>query len=100
VDVDENLAKSDSKLPFRYPLRGHVLYLQVGTDVRGPPTCVFTDVHGGGDLVRPESFELSVVPAVPGRLLRFKGDLLHAVPCPTDLWLLPFVKGAPQFEPF
>jgi hypothetical protein len=57
-------------------------------------------LHSGGDLVRPESFELSVVPAVPGRLLRFKGDLLHAVPCPTDLWLLPFVKGAPQFEPF
>lgn len=61
---------------------------------------VFTGVHSGGDLVRPESFELSVVPAVPGRLLRFKGDLLHAVPRPTDVWLLPFVKGAPQFEPF
>lgn len=77
-----------------------MLYMQVGTDVRGPPTCVFSGVQSGGDLVRPESFELSVVPAVPGRLLRFKGDLLHAVPCPTDLWLLPFVKGAPQFEPF
>lgn len=100
MDVDENLAKSDSKLPFRYPLRGHVLYLQVGTDVRGQPTCVFTGVHSGGDLVRPESFELSVVPAVPGRLLRLKGDLLHVVPRPTDLWLPPFVKGAPQFEPF
>jgi hypothetical protein len=72
----------------------------VGTNVRGTPTCVFTGVHSGGDLVRPESFELLVEPSVPGRLLRFKCDLLHAVRRPTDLWLLPFVKGEPQFEPF
>lgn len=98
ADVDEHLAKQDPNEPFRYPVHGHVLYLQVGTNVRGP-TCVFTDVHSGGDLLRHELVELSVVPAVPGRLLRFQGDLLHAVPRPTDLWLLPYVKGAPQFEP-
>ena len=43
--------------------------------------------------------EVITVPAVPGRLLRFNGTLLHSVPRPADLWLLPFVQGAPKHEP-
>lgn len=46
ADVDENLAKVQdaergySAESFRYPTWGHVLYLQVGTNVTGP-TCLF-----------------------------------------------------------
>lgn len=116
ADVDEYLAKRQQKQnqnpEFRYPDHGHVLYLKVGEKVRGP-TCVFPGRRSGGDLLRniePSSsalasmssssrVELVTVPAVPGRLLRFQGDCLHAVPRPTDLWLLTFVQGAPQFEP-
>ncbi len=46
-----------------------------------------------------KNVDLIVVPAVNGRLLRFRGDALHAVPRPADLWFLSFVKGAPQFKP-
>jgi hypothetical protein len=35
----------------------------------------------------------------PHEELRFTGNLLHAVPRPTDIWLLPFVQGAPDFNP-
>lgn len=137
ADVDEYRAKQENQSQetrnndFRYPRNGHVLYLQVGSQVRGP-TCVFPNRRSGGDLLRKievgmlcgesedtfidentsfehvessvdnnedNSVELVTVPAVPGRLLRFKGDYLHAVPRPTDLWLLKFVKGSPIFEP-
>jgi len=102
---------------FRYPTNGHVLYLQVGSHVQGP-TCVFRNRHSGGDLLRsspttaettpspppppvvePLPVEVITVPAVPGRLLRFQGDYLHAVPRPTDVWFLPFVQGAPAYTP-
>jgi hypothetical protein len=98
ADVDENLAKREADQSFLYPDRGHVLYLQVGSDVRGP-TCLFFNATSGGDLLRRNSVEIVTVPAVCGRLLQFPGNALHAVPRPTDLWLLPFVKGAPQYEP-
>jgi hypothetical protein len=108
ADVDEFLAKKEdadgtgSRDSFRYPDNGHVLYLQVGTNVRGP-TCIFPNRQSGGDLLRKhannDGVELVTVPAVPGRLLRFQGDYLHAVPRPTDFWLLKFVQGAPKFEP-
>mmetsp|Transcript_41841 Transcript_41841/g.100430 ORF Transcript_41841/g.100430 Transcript_41841/m.100430 type:complete len:363 (+) Transcript_41841:2-1090(+) len=113
ADIDEYLAKRQQQDPFLYPVNGHVLYLQVGEKVRGP-TCVFPGRRSGGDLLKdldqssssssssPSSssaVELVTVPAVPGRLLRFQGDYLHAVPRPTDLWFLKFVQGAPQFEP-
>jgi hypothetical protein len=45
------------------------------------------------------SVELVTIPAVPGRLLRFEGDSLHAVPRPANLWLLKFVQGAANYEP-
>lgn len=118
ADVDEHLARSQDAAghlehAFQYPTRGHVLYLQVGTEVKGP-TCLFPNRSSGGDLLSPvksnnmdtgggsaaaAEVELVTVPAVPGRLLRFHGNILHAVPRPTDLWLLLFVKGTQEFEP-
>ena len=116
ADVDEYRAKQEQEQQsdnteetplFRYPQNGHVLYLQVGNQVRGP-TCVFANRKSGGDLLRrdddnddddDDDVELVTVPAVPGRLLRFQGDYLHAVPRPTDLWLLKFVQGVPVHEP-
>jgi hypothetical protein len=141
ADVDENLSKQidkDSsfttnknhdnemlcKYPntykmshgHRYPIYGHVLYLQVGTNVRGP-TCIVPGQSSGGDLLRStihhvKSFTdneeeeggggekvIIVVPAVAGRLLRFDGRDLHTVPRPTELWMLPYVKGSPEYEP-
>lgn len=119
ADVDEHLAKEQdaaynptmnddmgSIIPFRYPENGHVLYLKIGTQVQGP-TCVFPNVQSGGDLVKdpkscgtgPNLTEMMVVPAVDGRLLRFQGNALHAVPRPADLWLRSFVMGAPEYQP-
>ncbi len=117
ADVDEYKAKQEQQAgeemgEFRYPRNGHVLYLQVGSEVKGP-TCVFPNRRSGGDLLRKlenvgdegsetnqeDNIDLITVPAVPGRLLRFQGDYLHAVPRPTDLWLLKFVRGSPTFEP-
>ena len=138
-DVDEALAKIhdqnpsllneydlESKFPstfdinngFRYPSNGHVLYLQVGSEVKGP-TCVFPSRSSGGDLLqnseheddtdtcntegphhdRNEDIKLVTVPAVSGRLLRFDGQDLHAVPRPHDIWMLPFVKGGAEYKP-
>jgi hypothetical protein len=104
ADVDENLAKYQDQLsggqanePFRYPNKGHVLYLKVGTEVRGP-TCLFPNHTSGGELAKGK-VELVTIPAVNGRLLQFAGNLLHAVPRPTDIWFLPFVQGAPIFLP-
>lgn len=110
-DIDEHLIKeqlkqlhnnknNDQELEFRFPNHGHVLYLQVGSEVRGP-TCVFLDCSFGGELASISSSEVDLitVPAVPSRILRFHGNLLHAVPRPTDIWMLPFVKGSPQHEP-
>lgn len=102
ADVDENLTKTTQReAQFRYPTNGHVLYLQVGSDVRGP-TCLFEDVTNGGDLAASSTGatkNLLTIPAVEGRLLRFPGDWLHAVPRPTDIWLRSFVQGGPTFTP-
>lgn len=140
ADVDENLSKQidkdssfddnhDNELQYkypstykpshghRYPLYGHVLYLLVGSNARGP-TCIFPGRSSGGDLLRSihhvksvadddeddddeedNVVDAVVVPAVAGRLLRFDGRDLHTVPRPTDLWMLPFVKGCPEYEP-
>ena len=113
-DVDEHLAKEHDAMiangdldsdhvGYRYPKNGHVLYLKIGNNVRGP-TCVFPDLQSGGDLVKGDSnlinqIDMVTVPAVNGRLLRFNGDSLHAVPRPADLWFLSFVRGAPEYTP-
>ena len=119
ADIDELLVreqqKKNEKLTFRYPQNGHVLYLQVGSSVRGP-TCLFPTCRSGGDLLRSQNtndnsntikeddndiiIPLITVPAVPSRLLRFHGSLLHTVPRPTDLWFRKFVVGTGETEPF
>ena len=133
-DVDEALAKMHDQNPslliddeleskfsttysnthgFRFPTNGHVLYLQVGSEVKGP-TCIFPSRSSGGDLLPSNQHQeeactteddengdikLITVPAVSGRLLRFDGRDLHAVPRPHDLWMLPFVKGGAEYKP-
>jgi len=101
ADVDEKLAAATGQLI--YPEHAHVLYLAVGTRVRGP-TCVFDAVRGSdlaawrttaGAHLEAAAHSLTIVPAVRGRLLRFNGSLLHAVPAPTDRWLTPFAKTTP-----
>ena len=96
ADVDEALAADGG--PLRYPRHAHVLYLDVGSRVRGP-TCVWE--AGRGEDGRPPRFAgaMTVVPAVAGRVLRFDGSLQHAVPRPADVWLAPFVisqSGPPE----
>ena len=121
ADVDEFRAKeedSSSEAPaiaalgpdgYRYPKFGHVLYLQVGSEVRGP-TCVWPGRRSGGELLRgdqtcleasgqDDKIELLIVPAKDGRLVRFPGSALHAVPRPHNLWFLPFVMGSAVYEP-
>ena len=109
AEYNENI----DNINYRYPISGHVLYLQVGKEVRGLK-CIFPNRNNGGDLLRPlqqtsttlsqprkkqNEIELVIVPAVEGRILKFEGNALHAVPRPADLWLLPFVKGAAQHSP-
>mmetsp|Transcript_9808 Transcript_9808/g.22354 ORF Transcript_9808/g.22354 Transcript_9808/m.22354 type:complete len:337 (-) Transcript_9808:139-1149(-) len=92
---------------FRHPVAGHVLYLDVGSDARGP-TVVF-DAANGGDLVArahdqsdaDATVRMYSVPAVGGRLLRFRGDRLHAVPRPHDVyWTLDVSGNNDQSEGF
>ena len=83
-DVDEALAASGGEL--RYPDHGHVLYLSVGHRVQGP-TCVW---EGGSGGMGGYGGSMATVPAVQGRVLRFSGNLPHAVPRPADVWLSPF----------
>lgn len=96
ADVDEGLAAKTSNSELRYPEHGHVLYLSVGSRVRGP-TCIWQPGKDGSRFG-----PLTTVPAVPGRVLRFDGSLQHAVPRPADVWLAPFVINqsgpASEFE--
>jgi len=116
VDLQSKYASTyQQSYGHRYPTFGHVLYLQVGTDVRGP-TVVFPNRSSGGDLLKDmkdpsiseeeecssegeNGVSMSIIPAVEGRLLRFDGRDLHTVPRPTDIWMLPFVKGGAEYEP-
>ena len=89
-DLQAKYAKTYRKrYGHRYPSYGHVLYLQVGTDVRGP-TCIFPRRSSGLDLKKDKGecsqddndrkeVEVQIVPAVAGRLLRFGGRDLHTV---------------------
>ena len=71
ADIDENLAKEDTSVPYRYPESGHVLYLQIGPSVEGPTLLLLNNYTS-----------LISIPAVNGRLLRFNGTTVHAVPRP------------------
>ena len=93
-DVDEELALLNST--FRFPLNAHVLYLSIGAEVNGP-TVVFEEkvshehVAAVGSAKSstwiPQLERMTIVPAVTGRLLRFDGHLLHAVPRPALAYL-------------
>lgn len=86
-DLDEKLALQQG--PIRFPDHAHVLYLSVGEDVHGP-TVVFHDSKEGAS----KTFDkITIVPAVSGRLLRFKGDMMHAVPRPPLAYLDPTEGG-------
>eukprot|EP00613_Pedinella_sp_CCMP2098_P066037 CAMPEP_0171989234 /NCGR_PEP_ID=MMETSP0993-20121228/276310_1 /TAXON_ID=483369 /ORGANISM="non described non described, Strain CCMP2098" /LENGTH=407 /DNA_ID=CAMNT_0012642221 /DNA_START=78 /DNA_END=1301 /DNA_ORIENTATION=- len=86
-DVSENEAEQSASFEeeriLRYPNYAHVLYLAVDPKVRGP-TCVYQH-EKQSTATRLETspvVSVVVVPAVRGRVLRFKGDLLHSVPRP------------------
>jgi hypothetical protein len=86
VDIDERILEDEGQLVA--PSSSHVLYLEV--NVRGP-TCVFPSKRVGWTLEdeKPNAtVDLVIVPAVQGRILRFPGSAMHAVPCPSDRWLM------------
>ena len=83
TDVDELELEEDRRI--RCPEFGHVLYLIVDPEVRAP-TCVFPTKLGGW--TEGAKTELVTVPAVQGRVLRFSGSAMHAVPKPADRFLL------------
>ena len=110
-DVDETLCISKLHAAGkvgglqRCPDHGHVLYVDVEDSVRGP-TCLWEESAFDGASATPTTSEvtgpegedlragtpreltaLHVVPCNAGRLLRFPGELLHAVPRPTCQWL-------------
>ena len=90
----------------RHPQYGHVLYLHQDHEAMfQAPTLVFANASTGGEIMRStthprnqngaygsydddmDNVELLAVPNLPGRLLRFDGRLLHAVPRPANLYL-------------
>jgi len=84
ADIDEQELEDDERI--RCPENGHVLYLNVDPSIRGP-TCVFSQ-YGGWRAQDDKNTTLLVVPAVQGRVLRFPGSAMHAVPKPTNRWFL------------
>ena len=87
-DLDERLASQNG--PVRYPDYAHVLYLSVGEQAIGPTILLRDSIESD----RKGSFdEISVVPAVAGRLLRFPGNMMHAVPRPPLAYLDPAEGG-------
>ena len=103
-DVDEALCRSHHIGGVgvqRCPTNGHVLYLDVGPEVRGP-TCIWEEEPPSEDPAKalaigadpragaPRSLRaLHIVPAVAGRLLRFDGASLHSVEGPKCSLLAP-----------
>ena len=90
ADVDEGALEDEGEI--RCPTFGHVLYLQADESVRGP-TFVFDKMEGwergeSQDNGRASNTEMVTVPCVPGRVLRFDGRAMHAVPKPFDRYLL------------
>jgi hypothetical protein len=73
-DIDELVVRRGQ---FRYPINGHVLYTAVGGAVLGPTALLWEDDD--------RHAHLTTVPAVQGRVVRFNGTFLHAVPRPHDV---------------
>ena len=101
ADQDENnftkaLNSGEEALTVRHPRFGHVLYLHQDKEAwLRAPTLVFPNASTGGEIVNRnddghdgvDDVELLAVPNLPGRLLRFDGRLLHAVPRPGNLYM-------------
>jgi len=86
VDIDEIELEEEGNL--RAPTFSHVLYLHVKDELKGNcPTCVFPSQQEGWNSQKMD-VDLVAIPAVQGRLLRFPGSAMHAVPCPANRWLL------------
>jgi hypothetical protein len=89
ADIDEGMLEDGEGL--RCPATAHVLYLIVEKDLKGP-TCVFPTKRLGwtddddDDHDNDDGTEMVVVPAVQGRILRFTGSAMHAVPKPATRW--------------
>lgn len=101
-DIDERRGQQQPEVPLLVPKNAHVLYLQVGEGVRGP-TIVLHDREDRADStgnliaapVGQQQFDkISMVPAVSGRLLRFDGSFMHAVPRPALAYLDPEEGGS------
>ena len=105
-DIDEKLleTKQKKRQRIRCPEYAHILYLtvQLPTNVTAP-TCIFPTKRGGWMKTTTiittanstpsiqnhnmkEIVDLVVVPAVSGRVVRFPGSMMHAVPRPSDQW--------------
>ena len=55
----------------------------------GAPTCVWVPTTDDNDVDGKDAKSvIVVVPVVPGRMVVFAGELLHAVLCPTLSWLV------------
>lgn len=82
-DVDEEAASARGGR--RFPTHSVIVYLDAEEGVRAP-TCLWIPGDGEDD---NDGSALLAVPVVPGRLLLFSGELLHAVPRPALRWLDP-----------
>ena len=85
ADIDEAMLEDEGRV--RCPEMGHILYLQVKKDLRGP-TCVFPNEKNGWGLNEGNGKDVVIVPAVVGRILRFPGSAMHSVPKPPHRWTL------------
>ena len=89
ADIDEEDFVEQTLL--RCPDFGHVLYLQVCNDVCCPTIVFPTKLMGwNSDSVDNDNgtIDMVTIPAVQGRLLRFDGRAMHAVPKPANRWLM------------
>lgn len=77
----------------RFPSTSHIAYIDVEPELRAPTVLWKTagsgsePCHTGRGSEPHSGAKLVFVPAVEGRLLRFRGDMLHGVPRPTQQYL-------------
>ena len=93
ADLDEDVLEATGHC-IRCPTYGHVLYLGIQSHLRGP-TCVFANKLGGWTSSNNDKesgkegiVSMVSVPAVQGRVLRFPGSAVHAVPKPANRWIV------------
>ena len=95
-DIDELLArnednKSTNKEKMRFPTSAHGFYLDVGDDVCGPTILFHENID---DRCGSSLKSCTVVHAKKNRLVKMKGDTLHAVPRPELCYFNPDVGGS------